>query len=217
MKDNIKIALIGGTGKSGRYLVRELVQRGYQLKALVRNPDNFNPDSYREQSPLIEVVYGDVRDYEKVKLLVEGCDVVLSTLGGTLSEPTVFSQATRHILNAMSEFDIKRYILVAGLNVDTPFDKKGPATQAATEWMYTNFPESTKDRQYEYELLVESHSDWTLVRLPLIIMTDERLETKTSLEDCLGDKISATDLADFLIEQIEDKSFVGKAPFLFNR
>jgi len=212
MKNKLKIAVIGGTGKSGRYLVQELVKKGFSLKALVRNPENF-----KIKNDLVEVVYGDVRDYEIVKSLIEGCDVVLSTLGGTpLSEPTVFSKSTRNILTAMTEFNIKRYVVVTGLNVDTSLDKKSPKTKFATDWMYTNFPKSTKDRQDEYDILVQSNSEWTLVRLPLIIMTDERLETKTSLEDCLGDKISATNLADFLIEQMSSTSFNKKAPFLFN-
>jgi len=212
MKNKVKIAVIGGTGKSGRYLVQELIRKGFNLKVLVRNPENF-----KIESPLIEIVYGDVRDSEIVKLLIQGCDVVISTLGGTpLSEPTVFSKATRNILKAMNKFDIKRYVVVTGLNVDTPLDKKSPKTKFATDWMYTNFPKSTKDRQDEYDLLVESQLDWTLVRLPLIIMTDERLETKISLEDSVGDKISATDLADFLINQIGDTSFIRKAPFIAN-
>ena len=212
MKNNIKIAVIGGTGKSGRYLVQELIKRGYHLNILVRNPENF-----KVQSRLVHIIYGDVRDYDTVKSLLRGCQAVLSTLGGSpLSEPTVFSKATRNILKAMKRANIKRYIVVAGLNVNTSFDKKGESTLNATDWMYANFPKSTKDRQDEYDLLVKSNLDWTLVRLPLIIQTNESFITKISLEDCLGDKISAADLAKFLIEQLNETSFFRKAPFLAN-
>lgn len=212
MKNKLKIAVIGGTGKSGRYLVQELIGKGYSLKILVRNPENF-----KVESNLVEVVYGDVRNYEIVKSLIKECDLVLSTLGGTpLSEPTVFSQATRNILTAMTEIDINRYIVVTGLNVDTPLDIKSQKTKFATDWMYDNYPKSTKDRQDEYDLLVESKLDWTLVRLPMIELTDERKETKASLEDCVGDNISATDLAHFLIKQISDTSFIKEAPFIMN-
>ncbi|MFK7814028.1 MAG: NAD(P)-dependent oxidoreductase [Maribacter sp.] len=212
MKNTSKIAVIGGTGKSGKYLVQQLLKNGYRLKMLVRNPDNFTIDN-----SLAEVVYGDVRDYETVKLLLQQCDVVISTLGGTpLSEPTVFSKATKNILNAMSEFGIKRYIVTTGLHVDTPNDKKNPKVQFGTDWMHKNFPKSTADRQVEFELLSESRIDWTLVRLPLIILTDDQKEINISLEDCPGDSISATDLAIFLIAQIKDKTFLQKAPFISN-
>ncbi|WP_281635326.1 NAD(P)H-binding protein [Flavobacterium marginilacus] len=82
--------------------------------------------------------------------------------------------------------------------------------------MKKNYPVSTENKQAEYELLKASAIDWTLVRLPLIEQTDERFDTNVSLEDCLGDKISATDLADFFIEQLYDKTFIGKSLFLSN-
>ena len=44
--------------------------------------------------------------------------------------------------------------------------------------------------------------------------TDKRNQINVSLEDCPGDKISATDLADFLIEQLSDDRFVRKSPFI---
>ncbi|MEM1136662.1 MAG: NAD(P)H-binding protein [Bacteroidota bacterium] len=116
----------------------------------------------------------------------------------------------------MKAFQLKRYVVVTGLNVDTPYDRKGPKTQFSTDWMKKNYPEGTLDRQKEYKLLCESQLDWTLVRLPLIKETDNRTETLVSLEDCPGDTISATDLAYFLIEQLTDGTYIQKAPFIAN-
>ncbi len=116
----------------------------------------------------------------------------------------------------MAESGIKRYILTTGLNVDTPFDEKSPKTKFATEWMKTNYPETTNDKQVEYSLLLESNTDWTLLRLPLIELTDNRQKIVVSLKDCPGDKISATDLAHFLIEQITNTDYSCKAPFIAN-
>ena len=146
------------------------------------------------------------------------CDAIISALGLglPLSEPTIFSLATTNIIKTMNEYGVRRYILLTGLNVDSPFDKKGNKTKSATDWMYANFPKSTADRQLEYQILNASSIDWTLVRLPLIEQTDTTGETKTSLEDCPGDKISATDLANFLIRQLAEKSFIKKAPFIAN-
>jgi hypothetical protein len=116
----------------------------------------------------------------------------------------------------MNSNGIKRYIVITGLNVDTPFDNKNEKVKMATEWMYQNYPETTLDKQKEYELLVKSNLDWTLVRLPLIIQTDESFETETNLYDCIGENISANDLSEFLISQIDDKTYFNKSPFLYN-
>ena len=209
--EKIKIAIIGGTGKSGKYLVKALIDHGLRLKILVRNPDNFSI-----QNPLVEVVHGDVSDYDTIRMLAEGCRAVISTLGvgQPNSEPTIFSTSTKHVLRAMAEHPIPRYIVTTGLNVDTPFDKKGPKTRMATDWMRANYPKSTSDKQSEYDLLVSSEVSWTLVRLPQIELTDDEKTILISLDDCPGDKISAVSLANFLIEQLTDVRFIKKAPFI---
>ena len=209
------IAVIGGTGKSGAYLVQELLRQGFRLKLLIRDASSRDLPLFYSH-PAVKILDGNVRDYEVVRRLIQGCDAVISTLGLGIpnSEPTIFSQSTQNILSAMNECNIERYIVTTGLNVDTPFDKKSAKTQFSTEWMRTNFPLSTADKQREYEILSDSEVQWTLVRLPLIELTDSRKEVLISTEDMLGEKISTTDLACFLIAQLNDHTYWQKAPFI---
>lgn len=211
MKKHI-IAVIGGTGKSGQYLVQHLIKKGYSMKVLLRNPENFTPDN-----PLIKIVKGDARDYNAVDALIKDCTVVISTLGQPKGEKSIFSDVTGNIIKAMNSQGIKRYIVTTGLSVNTPFDMKNNTVKMATEWMYEHYPETTHDKQKEFELLTESNLDWTLVRLPLIIQTSETFPTETNLTDCKGENISATDLAEFLVSQIDDEHFICKSPFLYNK
>jgi len=175
-----------------------------------------NPDTCQFTSPLLEIVQGDARNAEAVRSVIKGCQAVVSTLGQPKGEEPIFSQATTNVIRSIKEFGIKRYILVTGLNVDTALDKKSAKTAFATEWMKNNYPHTTADKQRELELLSESDIDWTLVRLPLIELTDKKSELKASLEDCLGEKISAADLADFLIRQLFEEAYIRKAPFIAN-
>ena len=211
MKPPITIAVIGGTGKAGRYLVEELLNQGYSLKLLLRDPQK-----YPNPSPSVELVAGDVREYKALQTLMEGCQAVISTLGQPAGEPSVFSQATQNVLRAMEAQQIQRYILITGLTVDTPADHKNPKTQAATDWMKAHYPETTSDKQVEYQILTKSALDWTLVRLPWIQLTDEPAETRVSLEDCAGEQISTASLARFLIAQLSDLTYVRQAPFIAN-
>jgi putative NADH-flavin reductase len=213
MKKDIKIAVIGGTGKSGKYLLKELLKQEFQVRLLVRNPEK-TP----EKNPLLEIVNGNVRDFESVLKLTEGCYAVISALG--LGQPpsatSIFSISTSNIIRALEENHIQRYIVITGLNVDTPSDKKSPKTKFATDWMFKNFPLSTTDKQKEYGILKECSINWTMVRLPMIEQTDSRSITVVNPEDCPGDKINAADLADFLIGQIFDETYLRQAPFLAN-
>jgi len=211
MGEKIKIAVLGGGGRTGKYLVTQLLSQGYNVKLLLRNPENF-----QLESPLIEIIKGDAIDSQAVRLLAEGCQAIMSTVGQRKDEPLVASQATINVLKAMVEYGIQRYILVAGLNVDTPFDKKNPETSIASEWMKINFPMIHADRQKAYAILSTSDINWTLVRVPLIEFTNSRGETIVSLEDCRGNKISATDIATFIIKQLSDDTYVKKSPFIAN-
>lgn len=211
MKNKVKIAVIGGTGKSGKYLVNELIKQGFQLKILIRDPEKFQINT-----PLVDVIVGDVTNLSCVRSLLDGCQSVISTLGMGIpaSEPTIFNQATAHIIQAMKENGIRRYIVTTGLNVDALFDKKGPNTLFATDWMRKNYPVSTANKQLEYDILSKSDIDWTLVRLPLIELTDVKGKVNISLEDCPGDRISATDLALFLIDQLVSETYIQQSPFI---
>lgn len=214
MTSSYKIAVIGGTGKSGSYLIQELFSNNFQVKALVRNLQKIN------QIPAgVEIVLGDVTDIDAVRRLLKGCTHVVSMLGmGTPpSEPTIFAQSTQYILDTMQQEGILRYIVTTGLNVDTPSDQKSMQTKFGTQWMKQNFPISTANKQAEYDLLVSSVADWTLIRLPLIELTDDNVPINTDLKDCTGNKISAKSLAKFVVMQLFSKELSGQAPFVFNQ
>lgn len=211
MQDKLKVAVIGGTGKSGKYLVQQLISQGFPFKMLLRDPAKCTI-----KSPLIEGIQGDARDYKTVCSLFDGCQAVISTLGQPKGEAPIFSQATTNVLRSMKECGIKRYILTTGLNVDTPFDKKGTKTAFATGWMKTNYPQTTADKQMEWTVLSESDVDWTLVRLPLIELTNKTNRVEVNLEDCPGEKISAIDLANFLIGQLSNDRYLKSSPFIAN-
>ncbi|MEA9415242.1 NAD(P)-dependent oxidoreductase [Flavobacterium sp. PL02] len=211
MKNIIKVAVLGGGGRTGKYVVDQLLNKGFGVKLLLRNPENL-----QNTNPLVEVVKGDAIDAHSIQVLLKGCQAVISTIGQRQGEPLVASEATINVLKAMNEFGIQRYVLLAGLNIDTPFDKKGEKTIQATEWMKANFPVIQEDRQKTYNLLVESNANWTLVRVPFIEFTDASAEIAVSLEDCLGDKINATDIAGFMVDQIFDDKFIKQSPFIAN-
>ena len=211
MKHKSTIAVLGAGGRTGKFVVSELVQQGYPIKALLRKPELFT-----FQHPLIEIVKGDAIDLDSIRTLISGCDAVISTIGQRKDEPLVALKATQNILQAMKENNVDRYILVAGINVDTPFDKKSAQTLVATDYMKAQFPTIHEDRQRTYALLANYQLAWTLTRVPLIEFTGDRPELKVSLEDCPGMKITAGNIAGFLVRQLTDKNFIRKSPFISN-
>lgn len=209
MKNIYKVAVLGGGGRTGNYLVNQLLKKGFSIKLLLRNPESFTI-----QSPQIEIIKGDAIDLESIKSLLRDCQAVISTVGQRKGEPLVASLATKNILEVMNDYQIEHYILLAGLNIDTPFDKKSTKTQMGTDWMKTNFPIIQEDRQKAYDLLVASNVNWTQIRVPFIEFNDLSTEISVSVEDCLGDKISAYDIARFIISEMKEPKYSKQSPFI---
>ena len=68
MEQKIKVAVIGGGGRTGKYLVKQLLSQGFYLKLLLRNPENFH-QNIPFNSPFVEIIQGDVLDSEKMNHL----------------------------------------------------------------------------------------------------------------------------------------------------
>jgi putative NADH-flavin reductase len=209
MKQFKKIAVLGGTGKAGRFVIKQLLEKGYEVKALTRNPAKLT-----QSSRSLEIIQGDARDAETIHLLLKGCDAVISTIGPAIKTPDTCSIATGHVIDAAKRNKIKRYIELAGLAIDTPSDKKGFKTKLVVSIMKLFVPKIITDRQKAYGLLSGSDLDWTLVRSSMIELTDTRRVIKTSLYDSPGRKISATDLANFLLDELTNEKYIRKAPFI---
>ncbi|MGE6221493.1 NAD(P)-dependent oxidoreductase [Nubsella zeaxanthinifaciens] len=209
MTNHHHIALIGGTGKSGKYLTKKLLKEGFSIKMLLRNPDRLEL-----HHPAIDKIKGDARNPEDIERLLQGCTAVLSTLGQPKGEPPIFSTATNNVLHAMNKLQITRYIVTTGLSVDVPNDYKSEKVQQASDWMRVSYAPTTNDKQLEYEILAQCSVDWTLVRLPLIEQTEITKGIKVDLGNCPGDQVSAADLANFIVEQLQSEAYIRKAPFI---
>ncbi len=210
MTKNSAIAILGGNGRTGRFVVSKFIEQQFPIRLLLRNPENLKPD------PLVEIIQGDATDPEAIYSLLVNCQAVINTIGQRNGEPLVAAKATENILHAMKIHKLRRYIVLTGLNIDTPFDKKSLQTEAATTWMKTKFPEIQEDRQNAYSMLSNSDVNWSMVRVPMIQYTGRKGKYDVSIIDCPGTSIAAGDIADFLFQQLEEPRYMRQAPFISN-
>ena len=72
----------------------------------------------------IETIIGDARDFSSIRELLKGCQAVVNAVGQPKNESYIFSTVTKHVLEAMKEFEIKRYILISGGSLNVTGDQK---------------------------------------------------------------------------------------------
>ncbi|NKW85539.1 SDR family oxidoreductase [Bacillus cereus] len=211
MESTNKIAILGANGKAGKILVNEALEKGYQVKILTRN--STNTEKINEN---IETIIGDARNFSKIQDLLQGCSAVINAVGQPKNESYIFSTVTKHILEAMKESKIKRYILISGGSLNVTGDQKGIVNKIGATLFKLFLPKMMQDKYKELQIIQNSEVDWTIVRLPFVIEGNGIGSIKESLVDMPGIKIQNGDIAPFVIKQINSDRYVGKCPFISN-
>lgn len=210
MNNPQKVAIIGGTGKAGRHIAAEALQKGYQVRMLVRDPRKL-----KHLDKSIEIVKGSIQDIEAIRLLLKGCGTVINTFGQPYKDKPIYRESTENILDAMKEFEIRRYIGVTGGSLTIEGDKKSIWNRIGAKMFDIFLSTMRKDKKREWEILNETeHIEWTLIRLPFIIDGIKTAHIKENLVDMPGTKITNQDIASFIISQINDFKYIKKAPFI---
>ncbi|ENJ6138086.1 MULTISPECIES: SDR family oxidoreductase [Bacillus cereus group] len=211
MESTNKIAILGANGKAGKILVNEALEKGYQVKILTRN--STNTEKINEN---IETIIGDARNFSTIQDLLQGCSAVINAVGQPKNESYIFSTVTKHILEAMKESKIKRYILISGGSLNVTGDQKGIVNKIGATLFKLFLPKMMQDKYKELQIIQNSDVDWTIVRLPFVIEGNGIGSIKESLVDMPGIKIQNGDIAPFVIKQINSDKYVGKCPFISN-
>ena len=95
-----KTLVVGASGATGRHLLRQLLDKGVSVRAIVR-ASNRLPDDLRTADNL-EIIVGSIAEMEERKLAthVQGCDAVASCLGHNLSFKGMFGAPHRLVTDA---------------------------------------------------------------------------------------------------------------------
>lgn len=211
MESTNKIAILGANGKAGKFLVKKALEKGYQVKILTRNSNNMTITNEN-----LETIIGDARDFSSIRELLKGCRVVINAVGQPKNEPYIFSTVTKHIIQAMKEFEIKRYIVISGGSLNVTGDQKGIVNKIGATLFKVFLSKMMQDKYKELQIIQSSEVDWTIVRLPFVIEGNGIGNIKESLVDMPGIKIQNGDIAPFVIKQINSERYVGKCPFISN-
>lgn len=91
----MKILIVGASGATGRLLVRQLLDRGHQVKIIVRSPEKL-PESLKNNKKF-SVISASVLDLsdEEMAQHVNGCDAVASCLGHNINFKGIYGQPRR--------------------------------------------------------------------------------------------------------------------------
>lgn len=208
----MKLLIFGATGGTGRELVSQALRQGHSVTAFVRNPSGV-----QQQHPRLTVVKGDVLDYHTIEPVIAGHDAVLSTIGMPANKTgTLRSEGTRNIIRAMEKEGLKRFICQTSLGYG---DSRETLRRTPFIFKYIIVPFILKkgfaDHALQETYIKGSGLDWVIIRPGNL--TDGGLTGRyrygfAPTDPDIKVKVSRADVADFMLKQLTDPTFIHKTP-----
>lgn len=153
----MKVALIGASGFVGKAVLNELLQRGHQVTAVVRDINNLSPQVG------LTISEGNATDEQKLAEIVKENDAVISAFNAGWTNPNLYEDflaGSRAIQAGVKKSGVKRLLVVGGAGslfingvqiVDSP--------DFPDQWK----PGATAARDYLNDLKKETDLDWVFV------------------------------------------------------
>jgi putative NADH-flavin reductase len=215
----MKIAIFGASGATGTLLTQRCLAAGYNVSALLRTPERF---PLRDQ---VHVIQGSPFDIASVRQTIDGADAVLSALGAkSLKKEDVLERAVPQIITAMQESlsqakPVRRIVVLGSAGALSSSLDKQPAWR---RWFVQNIVYNTflkwpvASQISQWNNLSRSKLDWTMVMPPMLTNAPARGSYRID-GDALprdGSRISRADVADFMMQQIDNPQWIKKGVYL---
>jgi putative NADH-flavin reductase len=188
----------------GSRILQELVDRGHEVTAVVRNPEKVTAEG-------VVVVKGDVTDAASVAATAQGAEAAISAYAPPQTEARTIVDATRSLLAGLAAAGVKRLIVVGGAGSL----EVAPGVQLVDT---AQFPEAWKGIALGHRdvlpVLEASSLDWSYLSPAAFIQPGERtgkfrLGGKQLVTDeRSGSRISTEDYAVALVDELESPKHV---------
>ena len=204
-----RVLIIGATGGTGRELVSQGLEQGYEVTALVRDPARL-----QMTHPRLKIVRGDVLNRNSLSEAVRVQDAVLSALGHRrLFVPSrVQSAGTRNIVRAMEAQGVRRFICETAIGLGNSAGRLG--LFSTLFFIPVVLPIYFWDKSRQEQVVAESALDWVLVRPGVLTNAGKRGVYRHGVNVgsyILTGTIGRADVADFMLKQLSDDRYLRRA------
>ncbi len=203
----MQIVIFGSTGGSGKELVKQGLELGYEVTAFARTPAKL--DEFKSEN--LKIVSGNVFNFADVEKAIIGQNAVLSALGNpTLKVNTTTSEGTRNIIKAMQTHNIRRFICETSLGVGDSREQAGFFFSKII--IPTLLKNPIADKEIQEQIIQASDLDWIIVRPGGLRDSPKTSKYRAGLDKSISGNISRADVAEFMLKQIESNEYLRKTP-----
>jgi putative NADH-flavin reductase len=186
------VLLLGGTGRTGRRVLAQLVSRGLGVRAIVRSSRGLPADA--TESPRVEVIEASLLSLsdDELRHHLRGCTAVISCLGHVLSVRGVLGPprdlVARAIARVCQAIEVAqparpiKVVLMTSVSVRQPgkLDVRRGAFERAFLWVLRGLLPPARDNQLAADFLRESIGTGHPLVQWVVVRPDALLEGETS-------------------------------------
>jgi uncharacterized protein YbjT (DUF2867 family) len=235
------VLLLGGTGRTGRLVLSQLLERGLKVRAIVRSAERLPERAAAHEA--LTLMEADLLSLSEASLrgLVQGCDAVISCLGHNISLKGMFgsprdlvTRATKSVWRALEatrpEKPVK-LILMSSVSVNQPAgrDARRGRFERAVVAVLRGLVPPARDNQHAADFLTHgvgtasSLVEWAAVRPDTLVegpVTDYSLHEALVSSLFRPDSTNMANVAHFMCELVEDPrawdAWKSKLPVIVN-
>jgi putative NADH-flavin reductase len=202
------VAILGATGRIGRFALQAALGGGHEVTVLSRKPDLVIEGA--------KVVHGEITHPEAVGRAVEGAEAVIAAVGprqNTSDAEAELELGMRTLVEAMREATVPRLVALSGAGIDVPGDRKPAVDRLVSRLVRLTARHVVGAKQREFAVFAASDLAWTAVR-PAIVTDGDARGYRLSMTLKPGARTTRADVGQALVDQLGDDTFVRQAPFV---
>jgi putative NADH-flavin reductase len=208
----MKVIIFGASGGIGNFAVQHALEKGYEVKAFLRNPSKL---TIKHKN--LTTVQGEINNYSDIKNAIFDCDAVIWCVGIPMKKYKHMESLDGHenLLKAMNECGIERLIDWATPSVRFKKDKKSFITVVPGFMAGILFPMAKKEIICISDMITASNLKWTIVRFMAPKDTPFTGNVKVGFGDIkMSFNISREDIGAFMVEQLSNKTYEYSMPII---
>jgi putative NADH-flavin reductase len=223
MSASKRVLIVGGSGRTGKLVIDELLERGHEVTALVRKPESL------EARPNLRIVAGTPLSKDDVRkaFTASNPEVVVVTLSApragdspfaaVISPPRLMADSNANLVAVMKEFNTQKIVIMQALGVAESWANMHWTVRMLMK--KSNMIYQYDDHNLVTEEVKASGENYVFVR-PTRLEDGEAKEVKEWADDGRGVPMMSSctriSVAKFMAEAVANRTWDNTAPVITN-
>ena len=149
----MRVIVIGGSGRTGKLVVEQLIAKGHTAVATIRNAKHMA--GLVKLGAAVELVDLEKSVFDTIVTAMKGCDAVVFAAGSATGETSEIDRTgTLRTVRAAEKAGVKRYLSISSI---------GASTGLSTRSMEAEMKDYYKQKRAAGKHITSSTLDWTIL------------------------------------------------------